>query len=273
MIARVFPTRTNMCPTDSDVYFGEPYFPSFMPKYDEVHISCQFTWDIVKAKHLQQAWEVYFKTVKLGGVAIDGESEEPFIAGIYLRKGITITSRGCPNACPFCMVEHRLIEFNNFPEGNIIQDNNILACSDKHWQLVMSMLKKQRAIEFKGGLQAARITPKIVEDLRSLRIKTLWLACDSSQAVHPLRKAVKILQKAGFTRSHLYCYCLIGKDMREEEHRLIKIWEIGCMPFAQLYRNREDDIRYQWQWGRFARAWSLPAIIRSRAKHKWIKWQ
>jgi len=271
-IARVFPSKTNMCPTDSDAYFGEPFFPKFMPEYDEIHISCQFIWDIKRAKYLKEAWGIYFKKVKLGGVAIDGESNLPFQKGMYLKKGITITSRGCPNNCNFCMVGRGLIEFDEFPEGNIIQDNNILACSDHHWQLVMTMLKKQKAIKFKGGLEKSRITPKIAENLRGLKTTELWLSCDQPNAIKPLQKAVKILKKVGFTQNHLHCYVLIGKDINEEELRLREVWNMGCMPFAQLYRDKDDSIKYSWAFKRFARAWSKPAIIRSRARHNWIKW-
>ena len=167
----MFPVKTSMCPTDKDAYFGEPDL--FTPQYDEVYISCQFTWAVKKAEQLAKAWQNHGK-VKLGGVAIDGESDQPFQAGMYLRKGITITSRGCPNNCSFCMVRRGLIEFDDFPEGNIVQDNNILACSDRHWSLVMSMLKKQHGIKFTGGLEKYRITSKVAEDLRSLRIAELW---------------------------------------------------------------------------------------------------
>jgi hypothetical protein len=103
----------------------------------------------LKAKRLAEAWSGYGK-IKLGGVAIDGESDHPFQAGVYLKRGITITSRGCPNKCGFCMVRKGLIEFDDFPEGNIIQDNNIFGLFRSHWRLVLSMLKKQKAIELKG---------------------------------------------------------------------------------------------------------------------------
>lgn len=101
-IARVFPTKTSMCPTDQDAYFSHPKLNT--PFYDEVHISCQFTWDIQKARDLAIQWRNFGK-VKIGGVAIDGESDQPFQAGVYLKKGITITSRGCPNNCSFCIVK------------------------------------------------------------------------------------------------------------------------------------------------------------------------
>jgi hypothetical protein len=265
MISRVFPTKTSMCPDDADAYFGAPDL--FTPKYDEVHISCQFTWDIKKAYRLADAWRNHGE-VKIGGVAINGESDQPFVAGMYLRKGITITSRGCVNNCSFCMVRKELIEFDEFSVGNIIQDNNILACSDRHWRLVLSMLKTQRAIEFKGGLEKHRITPKIAEDLRGLRIKSLWLACDQANCVEPLRKAVGILHNAGFTQNNIYCYVLIGNDRVENEHRLRSVYEMGAMPFAQLFKNKDNSIEYSKEWKQFARTWSRPCAYKTLLKQE-----
>ena len=257
MIARVFPSKTNMCPTDNHVYFDEP--DMFTPKYDEVHISCTFTWDIDKAHNLVKSWKQHCKNVYLGGVAIDGESYQPFQAGMYLKKGITITSRGCPNNCSFCDINQPLIEFDEFPEGNIIQDNNILACSDHHIEKVLTMLKHQKNICFKGGLESRRVTPKIAEKLRSLSISELWLACDHDSAIEPLRKAVKILQKVGF-KSQIYSYVLIGK----EELRLREVREMGVMPFAQLYMKPErKKTEYTKEMKNYQRLMSRPAITRN----------
>ena len=110
-IARVFPTKTSMCPTDKDAYFSMPDL--FTPIYDEIHISCTFTWDIKKAKQLAIVWKNHGE-VKIGGVAIDGESDQPMVEGMYLRKGVTITSRGCPNNCSFCFVKKNLLNLMNF---------------------------------------------------------------------------------------------------------------------------------------------------------------
>jgi hypothetical protein len=249
-----------MTPTDKDAYFGEPDL--FTPKYDDVYISVTFTWDKPKAKKLEYAWRNHGKRVFVGGPAISGESCLPFQAGMYLKNGITITSRGCVNNCSFCMVRKGLIEFDDFPEGNIIQDNNFLACSDHHRGLVFKMLKQQKRIEFKGGLDKYRINPNIAEDLRGLRIKTLWLACDQPQGIKPLQKAVEILYKAGFTRNHVYCYVLIGDDMAENEARLREVYNIGCLPFAQLYQPPEWK-HYPKEWKQFARTWSRPAAYKT----------
>jgi hypothetical protein len=259
-IARIFPTRTSYSPDDEHAYFGSPNLYT-ANDYDEAHISVVFTWDIERGEFLAKDWKRNAKVVKLGGPAINGESKEPFVAGMYLKKGYTITSRGCPNSCDFCLVNKKnLIEFENFPAGNIICDNNILACSDSHWNRVMSMLKDQRKIEFKGGLESRRVTESRANDLRQLDIEQLWLACDSDASIDPLRKAVGILKKAGFKDHHLYCYVLIGK----EELRLREVRSMGVMPFAQLYQKPErHKTNYTQEMRAYQRIMSRPAITRS----------
>jgi hypothetical protein len=259
-IARVFPTKTSMSPVDKDAYFDGPGI--FTPQYDEVHISTVFSWDIPRANELAKQWSGK-GLVKIGGPAISGEPITPFQSGMYLRPGITITSRGCPNRCCFCLIKQDLIEFDDFPEGNIIQDNNILACSARHWRLVIDMLKNQREIEFKGGLEARRLTPQKVEDLKILRIKSLWFACDTPEAIPEIRKVGKLLKD--FKRKKLYCYVLIGKDQREEKERLNKVYEAGFYPFAQLYKAVEP-IAYSHDWKMFQRQWSRPAAIYAMKK-------
>ncbi|GAH28238.1 unnamed protein product, partial [marine sediment metagenome] len=56
---------------------------------------------------------------------IDGEGNG-FIPGRYVKEGVTITSRGCPNRCSFCMVKSPLKELKIYPGNNVI-DNNLLA--------------------------------------------------------------------------------------------------------------------------------------------------
>jgi len=271
MIARVFVRKTSFCPNDEHAYFGAPDL--FTPKnyYDKVYISVTFTWDMWKAEIFRRAWSLFADEVFIGGPAYDDPGGE-FEPGMFLKRGITITSRGCNNACAFCLVpkrEGKLREVDVKP-GNIIQDNNILACSDSHLDKVFAMLKTQTQICFKGGLESSRITTQIAERLRGLRIKELWLACDSPAAIKPLQKAAKILHKAGFTQNHLLCYALIGNDIQENEARLYEIFNAGVLPFAQLYQPIEP-IEYSKAWRQFARTWSRPAAYKSMTKRKGSK--
>ena len=260
----MFPTKTSMTPNDIDSYYDIPDL--FTPDYDEVHISTTFTWDKDKAYRLADAWGGKGK-VKLGGVAIDGESSETMIEGRYLKKGITITTRGCPNNCSFCLVKNKFKELDNFPIGNILQDNNILASSNSHWRKVMSMLRSQRQISFRGGLESARVNSSIVDDLRSLRISDLWLAYDHPNKEKPLRDAVKLLSPY-FSRNKLRCYVLIGYDddtIEQAELRLERAWSIGTLPFAMLYKDEYNTPQSK-EWRKFQRLWGRPAIIKSRMK-------
>lgn len=268
-IARVFPTRTNMTPIDSDAYYGPPDL--FTPEYDEVHISVAFTWDINRARSLASQWGKFEKLkgpVKIGGPAFDDLGGD-FIPGLYLKPGVTITSRGCVNKCSFCFVPKREghIRELEIKEGNIIQDNNLLACSSTHIHKVFSMLKRQKAIVFQGGLEASRITNEIVQELRGLRIKELWLAYDNMAHALPLERAVCKLSKY-FTPRQIRCYVLIGygsdDSIDKAEMRLRYAYELGTYPFAMLYRDAHSGrINKSKEWRELQRKWSRPAAYKT----------
>lgn len=269
-IARVFPRKTSMSPDDPDCYFGPP--PLWAPQYDEIHISVTFTWDLPKVDDFIRQWTSYGK-IRIGGPAYDwpGNGFEP---GMYLKEGITITSRGCPHNCPWCFVPRREGKIRELPIikiGRVIQDNNLLACSKPHIRKVFAMLRAEcSGINFNGGLESARLKDWIVEELRSLRIHQIWLSYDRLEAKKLLIKAVEKLKRY-FRRDQLRCYVLIGyKDdtIDKAESRLREAWEIGTLPFAMRYRTPEA----KWEstflfkdraWNLLARQWTRPAITKT----------
>lgn len=265
-IARVFPTKTNMSPTDRDAYFGLPELG--MPPYHEVHISVAFTWDIGKANWLKRQWD-HVAPVKIGGPAIDGEPTDGFQSGIYLKSGVTITSRGCPFRCPWCLVEQDLIELDDFPEGSIIQDNNLLACSKSHLDRVFNMLSHQKNIEFSGGLDVRLLNDKTIDRLRELKINQIFVAYDDTSRYVHAKYAIENLRKY-FTRNQVRCFVLIGfchDSFQFAEERLLETWNWGALPFAMLYRNKKGDYpEPEDEWRRFQRTWCRPAAIKTKIK-------
>ena len=262
-LARVFPTRTSMTPNDPDAYVGLPDL--FTPQYDEVHISVCFTWDIPKAERLVKEWEKHGRVIK-GGPVYGSLGD---FTGLYTKKGVTITSRGCHNNCSFCFLPKREGKIRELPivPGNIIQDNNLLACSKSHIDKVFSMLKTQKNIDFSGGFEAARVTDEIVEQLRGLRIYQIWLAYDHPNNEKPLQAAINRLSKY-FGDRQIRCYVLIGyKDdtIEKAEARLRKVYEFGSLPFAMLYRD-ENNTPHTKEWKQFQRKWARASIIRARMK-------
>ncbi|WP_417088481.1 hypothetical protein [Eubacterium maltosivorans] len=272
-ILRVFPKQTSYTPIDKLTYYPNGLLQAPMwelfPEFGEIHISCSFTWDKAFCRKLQEEWQVFTdKPVKLGGPAF-GSVAEDFTPGLYLKPNIIFTSRGCNNNCPWCIVpkiEGKLKELPIVP-GNIIQDNNFLQTSSQHKEKVFEMLRTQKNICFKGGLQANLIDDYFVDNVTSLKISELWLACDTDASMAGFKKGCEKLQKAGFSREKIKCYVLIGDDMDKNEARLQEIYHTGAMPFAQLYRDfTEQKTEYPREWKQFARQWQRPAAIKAHMK-------
>lgn len=258
-IVRVFPRKTRYTPDDDYSFIGDP--PMMRPQADEVHISCVFTWDKPRAEYLQAAWSQYYPVVKIGGPAYD-DSGNGFIPGMYIKKGYSINSRGCNHNCPWCVVPLREGPLRLLPitEGNNEQSNNLLQCPATHVHAVFDMLSRQKKVVLAGGIDATLLNQEYADRIRSLNIDQVFLACDTDNAIKPLRKAVKLLQ---LPFDKVRCYVLLKYNPEETRlHaliRLLQVWEAGCKPFAQLYQPVDKWIDYPVEWRRFARTWQRPA--------------
>jgi len=146
--------------------------------------------------------------------------------------------------------------------GYMVQDNNVTAFPRAHFEALCRMLSRQsRAARLIGGLQAARLKPWHIERLRGLRIKDVWLAADHDDALPAVRRAARAL---ALPRRKLRCYVLVGFDgetLPQAEARLEAVWDAGCLPFAQPYRDENGGPEYGPDWRKFVRTWSRPAAM------------
>lgn len=268
-ILRVFPKRTSYTPDDALAFVGMPPMRFMIPEHDEVHISCTFTWDMDEAEELAFQWEgVTDKPVKVGGVAYHSPVDN-FVPGMYIKKNIIFTSRGCNNNCRWCGVRQIEGTLRELPiyEGNVIQDNNFLQCSRQHKDKVFDMLRTQHGICFRGGLEPDLIDDHFISNIQSLRIAELWLACDTDGALPTFKKACKKLTDAGYDRNKIKCYSLIGHNMEKEEARNREIYNAGAMPFSQLERDfSRHKTEYSKEWRDFERMWQRPAATKAHMK-------
>jgi len=274
MIIRVFPRRNSYTPTDDLAFFGNP--PLSIPKHDEIHICCVFTWDIEQCRKLQFRWQgVTDKPVLLGGPAF-GESGGEFVAGRYVKAGVVFTSRGCENSCKWCFVPAREGRIRELPivAGNIIQDNNFLACSKTHRAKAYEMLKTQKAISFQGGLEPLRLTDWDIEQLVKLgsRLKYLFLAADTKNRLPVAIDAINRLRAAGISKNKIRCYTLIGDDMDENLSRCEAVFNAGALPSAQLFQP-EQRIEYSHKWRAFQRVWEKPICMKGYMKNGIKDWE
>jgi len=259
---RVFPHKTKWTPDDDLSFIGWP--PLFRPDDQPVRISVAFTWDIELGQRLKKAWSMYYRDVQLGGPAFDDPGGD-FVSGRFIKNGVTITSRGCPKRCPWCFVPKREGPIRELPiiDGNIVQDNNLLACSKSHILKVFDMLQSQKTVKFSGGIDSTLLKEWHRPLFDSINLYEIWLACDSWASVSPLKKAAGILD--GIPIDKKRCYVMIGfngETLAQAESRLETVYELGFLPFCQLYKS-DKNIVYDNNWKSLARKWSRPAAYRS----------
>ena len=265
---RVFPRETSATPKDALAFVGDP--PLLLElEADKVEISVAFTYDMAEAERLEKEWR-QIAPVEIGGPAV-GDPAGEFIPGRYLEPGYTITSRGCPNRCWFCSVWRR--EGNAIKElaikpGNIVQDDNLLACSKPHIEAVFAMLKTQPYGAVKlAGLEAAILKEWHVQLFTTVSIDELFFAHDTPDDYEPLIAAGKLLTQYGFTLRKMQAYVLIGyrgDTFDKAEKRLIDTYRAGFMPRAMVYRDERGFKEPAWQ--RFQKTWMRPAATKQELK-------
>lgn len=260
---RVFPRTTKWSPTGKLAFFGPP--PSPLYREQCVRVSVTFTWDIERGRELYDLWSQCSDDCQIGGPAFNDPGGE-FVPGRFIKKGVTITSRGCPKNCPWCYVPKREGRLRELPirDGWIVQDNNLLACSFDHIVRVFEMLHRQPlAALFPGGLDLDYLQAWHVDCLKELQANhkfgALWVAFDGPQGMKKLDKAIDML--ADFSIERKFAYVLIGFDgdtIAEAEKRCATVYEGGFLPFAMLHDANRDLV-----WKALQRKWARPTIYRS----------
>jgi hypothetical protein len=275
-LLRVFPRRTNATPDDSGVRIGEPGL--FDQGHEHAFVSVAFTWDIPEAERIARLWAERGPT-EIGGPAI-GTVGQAFEPGRFLKRGYTITSRGCPERCWFCAAWKRDgAAARELPicDGWNVLDDNLLACSEAHIRAVFAMLGKQRRpknwkrkkdwrVQFTGGLHAERLRLWHVDLLCGLKPRpSIWLAYDEDRDLEPLRVACSMLRAAGWRRQLLRAYVLCGYSgdtFDQAEARLLRVIDCGADPMAMVYRGKDGSAPREWMdWNS---QWIRPAIMHAK---------
>jgi hypothetical protein len=273
-ILRIFPRKTNATPNDENVIINR--MPELFDFADKIKISVTFTWDRPQAEKLFQAWR-YVAPTEVGGPAIGLPGKE-FTPGMFLKNGYTITSRGCSNKCWFCSVWKRESGITELPikPGWIIQDDNLLACSDQHIINVFDMLRQQnKPVKFTGGIEAKLLKQWHVDLIASIKLDELFCAYDTKDDLEPLIEAGKMFNAANITLKNrkARCYVLVGfpsDTFEKAEKRIEQTIKAGFFPFAMLYKNNEGEVDSSWR--KFQRQWANIVIASVNCKKYLKKW-
>ncbi len=157
-------------------------------------------------------------------------------------------TRGCPNRCPWCVVPRKeggirphadIEEFLAGRRRAVLLDNNVLA-SD--WGLVQigKIVRLGIRVDFNQGLDARRIArdPEVAELLARVRwLRFLRMAYDTNALRDDVHRAVELLGRCGIPPRKLFFYVLVRDDIDEALRRIRELKALGCVPFAQPYRD------------------------------------
>ena len=215
---------------------------------DQLYLSVVFTWHLPEARKIcllsGQKPVVGGPAVKLlpDYLADVANIEQSTIFPVleFHNPMATFTSRGCDNKCGYCAVpkiEGKLTELKDWPVRPIICDNNLLGCSQRHFDNVIDRLKVLPFVDFNQGLEADLFTAHHAARMAELKQPMVRFAFDHISEESKVIDAINIAKAAGL--KSLGCYVLFNfNDTIEDFRYRIKLLKSkGVSPFPMRYQS------------------------------------
>lgn len=213
------------------------------------YISVVFTWKLIESSQ-RIAWHrAMGREVLVGGPAVSlmpdmlpADTVDGINALVHHNPNATFTSRGCIRKCQFCAVPHiegDLVELADWEPKPLVCDNNLLACSQHHFDHVIDRLKPISGVDFNQGLDARLLTKGHAARLAELDLKWARLAWDDIDNETCFVRALELLRRAGIPKSRIGVYVLLGFNDTPEDalYRLETIYhKFGAIPFPMRYQ-------------------------------------
>lgn len=163
-------------------------------------------------------------------------------------------TRGCPNACPFCVVTEKegrksvkVADLSEFWKGQKtikLLDPNILACND-HLNLLEQLAESKSCVDFTQGLDARLITEKNVEILKKIKIKMVHFAFDNLKDEQAVIRGLKIYKEAtkiDERKTGVYILTNYNTTHEEDLYRIYTVRDLGYMPYVMIYNKPSAPI-------------------------------
>lgn len=178
------------------------------------------------------------------------------------KFAVSMTSRGCPRGCPFCVVANkegkcavRVASVHDFWNGQKeikVLDPNITACKDKR-DLMKEYRETGAVIDFTQGVDIRCINDDDINDINGMKITNIHFAWDNPSD-NLEGKFKRYAQKAkhkphGFFGT-VYVLTNYNSTMEENLFRIYKLRENGYAPYVMVYNkpSAPQEIRDLQRW-------------------------
>lgn len=213
------------------------------------YLSVPFTWNLPEAYSRCIWYRQMGYQIKAGGPAVsllpsylaDVAECNGQISALWRHNAdATFTSRGCIRKCEFCAVpwiEGTLVELDDWEPKPIVCDNNLLACSKKHFNTVIDRLKGLKHIDFNQGLDARLLKSYHIDRIRELNLACVRLSWDWIEEEAVVLSAIRELKQAGIPKSKIRVYVLVNykDDFDNGQYRCMTLKAEGVRPYPQRY--------------------------------------
>lgn len=244
-----------------------------------LYLSIPFTYLLPQAREMA---EQHAGPVIVGGPAVSLMPDyladvaqiggEPIVRPLdYHNPLATFTSRGCVNNCPFCAVpkiEGDLKELDEWPVRPIVCDNNLIACSKRHFDRVIDRLKCLPYVDFNQGLDARRFTSYHASRMAELKHVKVRFSFDFIEVESAVYEAINTARKAGLKDVSVYVLIGFNDSTEQSLYRLEKVREWGIrpnpMPFEPLDSLRKGSF--------LAPGWTMAEKRRMARYYSRLRW-
>lgn len=163
-------------------------------------------------------------------------------------KAYGFLTRGCPRACPFCIVSAKegrksvsvadLDEFHRGQKEIVLLDPNILASKDREHHL-QALADTNAFVDFNQGLDVRFIDDDVTELINRVKVRNIHFAWDRYEDEAVITALQKYAKKAthkphgGFAT----VYVLTNFDTTHDQdlERIYRLRELGYDPYVMIY--------------------------------------
>lgn len=173
-------------------------------------------------------------------------------------------SRGCPNACPFCIVSpkegrksYKVADLSEWWSGQkniVLCDPNLLACRE-HMDLLRQLADSKAWVDINQGFDARLLTEENIEAIKQIKIKDIHFAWDLMDRSEAILKGLNLWIAHGKKDRHgswgtVYVLTNFNTTMEENLYRIYTLVDLGYLPDVRIYDkpNAPREIRRLQRW-------------------------